>query len=119
MFLLDGSPIYNIDEIPQGHTFIAVSFRPFMRNRRLFFSLGSDQSYDEGSTTLYSIFKPSNIKEMSSSLQRVSRTNASIEAKLYLDDRDKRHMAASVSKEIIHDQLKLFGSDILKEESFY
>jgi hypothetical protein len=89
MFLLDGTPLFNIDEIPLAQSYLVVSFRPFMRNRRLLFSLGSDMSYNEASITLRE------------STHRVSRTNASIDAKVYLDEREKRNLGGSVSKDIV------------------
>lgn len=107
MFLLDGTPLFNIDEIPMNQGYLVVSFRPFMRNRRLLFSLGGDLSYNEASTTLRD------------STQGLSRTRASIDAKLYLDDREKRHLGGSVSKDVVTHRLKVFGSDILREDSFY
>lgn len=75
----------------------------------MLFSLGGggDISYNEASTTLRE------------STHGVSRTHASIDAKIYLDQREKRHLGGSVSKEVVSKRLRVFGSDILKDDSFY
>lgn len=35
MFLIDGSPLFNLDEIPLDQQYISVSSRPFLRERRM------------------------------------------------------------------------------------
>ena len=35
IFLLDGTPVFNLDEIPESHRYIAVSIRPFLREKRV------------------------------------------------------------------------------------
>lgn len=49
MFLLDGSPIFNLDEIPDDHKYVAVSFRPFLKERRMLSNAGLGASYDQSS----------------------------------------------------------------------
>jgi Doublecortin len=44
IFLLDGTPIFNLDEIPADHNYVAVSFRPFLRERRML-SLAVEDSH--------------------------------------------------------------------------
>ena len=33
--MVDGSPIFNLDEIPLDQNYVAVSVRPFLRDRRM------------------------------------------------------------------------------------
>lgn len=35
IFLLDGTPLFNIDEIPLDQMHVAVSLRPFLREKKL------------------------------------------------------------------------------------
>ena len=45
IFLLDGTPIFNLDEIPLTAREVSVSIRPFLRDRRL---MGQSQDLSIG-----------------------------------------------------------------------
>ena len=84
MFLVDGRPIFNIDEIPETHKTIAVSYRPFLKDKRLM--------VDSGSLDLSTGYDNPNLKASGGQLLPSKNTNFLKQAK---DIRNQNNLSSS------------------------
>ncbi len=133
IFLMDGTPIFNLDEIPLAAKEVSVSIRPFLRDRRLMgqsqdLSIGLLQSSLRNNRHSNSLMINSLdhhqqssffINPHNTSLLKLSMiSDLSRDVKTYIKGREGKHLKI-ISKEVVDQEMERFGSDILKDETFY